>query len=69
MNIKTDIAIAKAGGRDKLAKLLGVETITTYHWVSVLPRKHVRYLRVLRPKWFKEVEDQRAHEVTAAAGV
>lgn len=54
--MKTEFAIAKAGGRDNLARLLGVETITTYHWFQVLPPKHVRYLRLARPKWFKELE-------------
>lgn len=58
--MKTEFAIAKAGGRDNLARLLGVETITTYHWFEVLPPKHVRYLRLAKPKWFKELEAAQA---------
>lgn len=66
--MQTEIAIAKAGGRDKLARLLGVETITTYHWPQVLPPKHVRYLRAVKPKWFKELEAAQAPQDLASTG-
>lgn len=54
--MNTDFAIQKAGGRDALAALLGVKPITTYQasWVPDLPPKHERYLRLARPKWFKD---------------
>lgn len=53
--MNTEFAMSKAGGRDKLAKLLGVETITTYSptWKPDLPPKHERFLRWARPRWFK----------------
>lgn len=53
--MKTKTAIELAGGRDALARLLGVETVTTYHWIRVLPPKHERYLRVARPGWFADM--------------
>lgn len=47
-------AIEKAGGRKRLATMLGVASITTYHWKGELPQKHCDRLRVLRPSWFKK---------------
>lgn len=60
--MNTEFACEKAGGREKLAKLLGVVTITTFQpsWKPNLPPKHERYLRACRPKWFKEYEAQLA---------
>lgn len=53
----TAFALSKVGGsREKLAELLGVAPITTYHWQPALPPKHIRYLRVLKPAWFVEWE-------------
>lgn len=53
----TAFALSKVGGsREKLAELLGVTTVTTYHWQPALPPKHIRYLRVLKPAWFAEWE-------------
>jgi hypothetical protein len=55
----TQFAIDKAGGRrDDLARLLGIETITTYQpsWKPNIPPKHERYLRALKPEWFTEWE-------------
>lgn len=51
--MNTEFAMDKAGGRDELAKLLGVTSITTYQpsWKPDLPPKHERYLRLLRPDW------------------
>ena len=43
-----------AGDRNAMAKMFGVATITTYHWVPTLPPKHLRYLRLLRPDWVAE---------------
>lgn len=59
--MNTQFAMDKAGGREKLAKLLEVEVITTYHWkpTDTLPEKHLRFLRAARPKWFREWEDAR----------
>lgn len=65
--MNTDFAIEKAGSRDKLAELLGVETITTYAWKPDLPKKHVRYLRAVRPRWFKELEQRQAAAPAPAA--
>lgn len=55
----TEFACTKAGGRHKLAEMLGVEIITTYQksWKPNLPAKHERYLRAIRPKWFAEWAD------------
>lgn len=57
--MNTEFASTKAGGRHKLAEMLGVALITTYQksWVPNLPPKHERFLRAARPKWFKEYED------------
>jgi hypothetical protein len=50
--MRTKTAIKLANGRDALARLLNVETITTYHWKVNLPFKHERYLRAIKPHWF-----------------
>ena len=55
----TAFAMSKAGGRDALAQLLAVAPITTYHWKTVLPAKHERYMRLLRPDWFVEFSKAR----------
>lgn len=47
------------GSREAMAKLLGVATITTYRWKDRLPEKHVRYLRALKPEWFRELAQRR----------
>jgi hypothetical protein len=62
--MNTDFAIQKAGNRGKLATLLGVDPITTYQpgWKPNLPGKHERYLRAIRPKWFKEWAEQQAKQ-------
>ena len=54
--METEFASTKAGGRHKLAEMLGVALITTYQksWNPNLPPKHERFLRALRPKWFAE---------------
>lgn len=54
--MKTDFAIEKAGGREQLATLLGVKSITTYQpsWKPDLPPSHEKYLKALRPDWFIE---------------
>lgn len=49
----TKTAIAKAGGRERLALLLEVSAVTTYAWKVELPRKHERFLRLKRPDWFQ----------------
>lgn len=53
MKMQTAMDLAK--GRDKLAALLGVAPITTYRWPTDedLPAKHLRVLKLARPKWFK----------------
>ena len=58
--METEFAITKCGGsREALAKILGVKAITTYQpsWQPDLPPKHERFLRAVRPKWFREWED------------
>lgn len=67
--MKTRTAIELAGGRDALARLLGVETVTTYHWSTsrVLPPKHERYLRVARPQWFADMPLKAPVEEAAGA--
>lgn len=54
----TQFAIKKAGSRQALAELLGIDHMTTYQpsWHNGLPPKHDRYLRVLKPEWFREWE-------------
>jgi hypothetical protein len=51
----TDQAIKLAGGREKLADLLGVQLITTFGkgWKPNLPPRHEKFLRLLRPRWFR----------------
>jgi len=65
--METAIAIELAGGRDKLAALLGVATITTYHWIGMLPAKHETLLRAKRPRWFREIERLRAEQAAETA--
>ncbi len=54
-SMNTSEAIKRAGGRDKLAELLGVSALTTYGptWKPNLPPKHERFLRAKRPRWFR----------------
>jgi len=60
-------AMDKAGGREELARLLGVAAITTYHWDldKPLPKKHLRFLSVARPKWVREWERQQTAKAAA----
>jgi hypothetical protein len=51
--MNTDKAIKLAGGRDKLAELLGVASISTYRWKPRLPKMRAFQLRALKPEWFK----------------
>lgn len=62
--MKTETAIELAGGREQLAQLLGVASITTYRWKPDLPQPREDRLRVLRPAWFrpaKRTEGKAAH--------
>jgi hypothetical protein len=52
-SISTEDAIKKANGRQELADLLGVASITTYRWQPNIPESHVYKLYFLRPDWFK----------------
>jgi hypothetical protein len=62
--MNTIFASGKAGGRDKLAKMLGVKPITTYQpsWCPNLPPKHERFIRAVRPKWAKEWDQSHSKE-------
>ncbi len=53
--MNTETAIAFAGGRDKLAELLGVEPISTYRWKPNLPKMREFQLRALKPGWFRKL--------------
>ena len=50
--VKTTDVLANAGGRRKLAELLGVTTQALYLWGDDVPELRVYQLRVLRPEWF-----------------
>lgn len=57
--MNTKDAIALAGSREELAKVLGVAAITTYRWNPDLPQHRADRLRILKPAWFrKKKEDQ-----------
>ena len=62
----TNTAIAKAGGRERLALLLEVSAVTTYAWRTELPRKHERWLRLKRPQWFEGEPPMRPPEKRAS---
>lgn len=59
--MNTDKAIKLAGGREALARLLGVAAITTYRWKPNLPAARAWQLEVIRPEWFKS-HKERPHE-------
>lgn len=50
--MKKETAIRKAGGRNALARLLGVTGSAVSQWREI-PQARVWQLRVLRPEWFK----------------
>lgn len=54
VSMNTEKAIELAGTREKLAKLLGVASISTYRWKPDLPKMREFQLQALRPKWFKD---------------
>lgn len=58
--MKTKDAIQLAGGRQQLADLLGVASITTYRWKEDLAQKHEDRLRILKPRWFKKKTEAKA---------
>ena len=45
-------AIAKAGSKAKLARLLGVSRAAVTHWKK-LPNGRLYQLQVMQPEWFK----------------
>jgi len=45
-------AIAKAGSKAKLARLLGVSRAAVTHWKK-LPDGRIYQLQVTQPEWFK----------------
>lgn len=51
--MNTETAIKLAGGRRKLAALLGVAYISTYRWKPDLPQHRADRLRILKPRWFQ----------------
>lgn len=53
LDMNTETAIKLAGGRKKLAELLGCASITTYRWTPDLPQHRADRLRLLRPRWFQ----------------
>jgi hypothetical protein len=49
--------IELAGGRKKLAEMLGLAPISTYRW-KTLPQKHEDRLRVAKPSWFRKPKEK-----------
>lgn len=58
--MKTETAMALAGGRKQLADILGVTSLTTYRWKPDLPRMREFQLKALRPAWFREAKAKAA---------
>lgn len=56
--MNTKDAIDLAGGRKKLAEMLGVASITTYRWTGNLAQKHEDRLRILKPAWFRKKKEE-----------
>ncbi len=52
--METKKAIAKAGGRSALAKLLGISSQAISQWGDNVPRGRYWQLKVLKPDWFLE---------------
>ena len=52
--MNTSKAIKLAGGREALARLLGVKSITTYRWKPMLPKARAWQLELVKPEWFKK---------------
>lgn len=48
-----ETAIKMAGGRNKLAALLGISGPAITHWV-VMPEPRIKQLRKLKPHWFRK---------------
>jgi len=48
-----ETAIKLAGGRNKLAALLGITGPAITHWVE-MPPSRIRQLRKLKPYWFRK---------------
>lgn len=47
-------AVAKAGGVNKLARLLGVSPQAVSKWPAEIPELRVYQLRVRKPSWFRK---------------
>lgn len=50
--MKTQDAIARAGGAAKLAELLGITVAAVSQWGENLPKAREWQLRLMRPEWF-----------------
>ena len=54
LTMKTQTAIALAGSRAKLARLLGVSRPAVTQYKEVLPPKRIARLREVHPEWFTD---------------
>ena len=50
--MKKETAVAFAGSKNKLAKLLGINRAAVSQWGDEVPKKRVAQLKTLKPQWF-----------------
>ena len=63
--MKTEDAIARAGGATALAALLDITPSAVSQWGEDVPQPRYWQLRVLRPAWFKETKDKPVSKMSA----
>lgn len=51
-----ETAIKLAGGIPALARLLGILPEAIYQWKKGIPQTRIWQLQVLKPEWFKSVD-------------
>lgn len=56
--MKTEQAIERAGGIKPLADILEITISAVMQWGSDIPQAREWQLRVLRPEWFRELDQQ-----------
>lgn len=64
IRIRTADAISRAGNQGKLAKLLGVTRSAVSQWGEWLPAYRALQLRILRPRWMRDMAVESTDEAT-----